>query len=83
MSVIKYYFVNGTVGKKSDEGCFLLKDNRWVVDTNHVIDDHLMGYDPTEPDDSPYRIGCLSIRDKIKEISEEQASQHIDDRSKI
>ena len=47
MSVTKYYLVNGTIGMKSEDGCFLLKDRRWVADTGHVIDDHLMGYDST------------------------------------
>ena len=83
MSVKRYYLINGTLGMKSDEGCFLLKDRRWVPDTDHVIDDYLMGYDPTEPDDSPYKTGCQSIRNEIKEISEEQAVQNINDRSEI
>ena len=39
--------------------------------------DHLVGYDPHEPADSPYMLGNLSIMEKIEEISYEEALERI------
>lgn len=65
------------VGKKEDGGYFLFSNGEWIPDTGNVIMDHLMGYDPSEPEDSPYRIGNLSIMDEIEEISRERAESLI------
>ena len=35
--------------------------------------DHLMGYDPSEPPDSPYAIGSTDVLDEIEEISKAKA----------
>ena len=47
----------------------------WVDDTEHQIQDRLVGFDPSEPPGSPYRIGCLSIMDEISEITKEEAEE--------
>ena len=38
-----------------------------------MVMDHLVGYDPSEPEDSPYRFGSMSILMEMDEISEEKA----------
>ena len=76
-----YYLIrNRIIGKREkDSECFdyLYKDGDWVPDKDCVIMDHLFGYDPYEPDDSPYKIGNLSIMEKIEEISCEEAMERI------
>ena len=76
-----YYLIrNRIIGKReTNSECFsyLYKDGEWVPDKDCVIIDHLFGYDPHEPDDSPYKIGNLSIMEKIKEISYEEAMERI------
>ena len=52
---------------------WLFKDGEWVPDNDFVIMDHLMGYDPSEPPDSPYAIGSTDVLMEMDEISEEQA----------
>lgn len=56
---------------------YLFKSGKWVRDEEHVIMDHLMGFDPSEPEDSPYRIGSTSVFMEIEEISEEEAISSI------
>ena len=36
-----------------------------------------MGYDPSEPDASPYRIGNLDIMEQVGKISREEAEKRI------
>ena len=43
--------------------------------------DHLMGYDPSEPVDSPYAIGNTSIIDEIEEISFDKAMRVINEQT--
>ena len=52
---------------------YLFINGRWIPDEDHVIVDHLVGYDPCEPEDSPYRIGSTSVLLEMEEISEEEA----------
>ena len=75
---IYYFLVRGkVVGKreKRDEYYenFLFKSGKWVEDEKHVISDHLIGFDPSEPEDSPYQIGSTSVMMEMEEISEEEA----------
>ncbi len=35
--------------------------------------DHLVGYDPSEPEDSPYRFGSTDVLMEMDEISKEKA----------
>ena len=51
----KYYLLwNTVVGKSDSNGFFLFEDGQWHSDKDHVIMDHLYGYDPFEPENSPY-----------------------------
>jgi hypothetical protein len=73
--IITYYLIwNRVVGKKDSTGWYLFVDGRWQKDNEHVITDHLYGYDPYEPDDSPYKMFNMSIMDDIQEISSEHAA---------
>lgn len=74
---IYYLIYESVIGKKEDDSFFLFSDGGWIPDGGNVIMDHLMGYDPSEPEGSPYRIGSLSIMDEIEEISSEQAMKLI------
>ena len=56
---------------------YLFKSGKWVVDDEYVIPDHLIGFDPSEPEDSPYRIGSTSVMMEMEEISEEKAISSI------
>ena len=40
-----------------------------------------MGYDPFEPEDSPYAIGSTCVTDGIEEISSAQAKRIISDQT--
>ena len=69
-----YYLICGRlVGRKTGYDCFLFQEGEWQEDRGWVIMDRLMGYDPSEPPDSPDRFGSLSVLDEIEEISYETA----------
>ena len=78
-----YYFRiwNRVIAKrvKRDEyyDDYLFKSGKWVEDDEYVIPDHLIGFDPTEPEDSPYRIGSTSVFMEMEEISEAEAISSI------
>ncbi len=75
-----YYLIrNRTLGKREDGNYFLFKDGNWVPDTKNTILDRLMGYDPNEPDGSPYKTGNMDIMDTIDAITEEQALKLINE----
>ena len=70
-----YYLIHDhLVGKQvKDDGYryhYLFRDGKWAPDEDKVIMDHIMGYDPYEPADSPYAIGSQSIMDEMKDITE-------------
>lgn len=73
-----YYLVRKRMVAKR-EACrnrhndYLFINGRWIPDKDHVIMDHLVGYDPCEPEDSPYRIGSTSVLLEMEEISEKKA----------
>ena len=73
-----YYMVwKTTVAKREEDEVYyydhLFKNGKWVPDNNHVILDHLFGFDPSEPEDSPYRFGSTSVLMEMHEITEEEA----------
>ena len=51
----------------------------WILDTKNIISDALMGFDDSEPEDSPYRIGNTSVMAEIKEIPIQTAQEIISD----
>ena len=70
----RYYLILGRrLGKKDGGKYFILRDGAWAQDDNNEIMDRLMGYDPSEPPESPYGIGSTDVMDEIEEISYEQA----------
>ncbi len=79
---IVYYLIRKRIlGKKEGDNYFLFKDAEWVNDEKNVIRDRLMGYDPFEPEDSPYAIGSTCVTDGIEEISSAQAKRIISDQT--
>ena len=60
-----------TCGKARSDYLFDL--GKWVPDEKSVLMDHLTGYDPFEPEGSPYWDGSLSVMDKVEEITVDQA----------
>ena len=72
---VKFYLLyDHLLGKEEDGKYYLFKDKKWIPDSESVIMDHLVGYDSSEPEDSPYVTGCTSIMDEIQEISYETAT---------
>lgn len=71
---VTYYQIRGLqIGKREDGRDYLLKEGEWVSDEKHVISDHLLGYDPYEPEGSPYAIGNTSIMDEIEVLTADEA----------
>lgn len=76
--VKKYYLINDYLVGKEDSGkYYLYQDGEWRTDDKCEIMDRLLGYDPTEPPDSPYGFGNSSIMNEIRKISEEEAYELI------
>ena len=80
---LRYYLMNdrGIIAKgiSFENWIFDFESRKWVEDTKSIINDALMGYDPSEPEGSPYGIGSTSVMDEIKHISYEIAMQIIGD----
>ena len=75
-----YYYVEcrNLVGRTKDSGFsgeIWTTDEGWIHDSNHEISDRIMGYDPEE--DPGWRIGNSDIMAEIREISRDEALQHI------
>jgi len=75
---ITYYLIwEMTVAKRVKRETYyedyLFREGKWFKDEGHVIMDHLVGYDASEPEDSPYRIGSTSVLMEMDEISEKEA----------
>ncbi len=71
----KYYLIlERTVGKQEENGrYYVFRNGEWQLDVKNEIFERLIGYDPSEPPDSPYGIGNTDILDEIEEISYEKA----------
>ena len=71
-----YYLILDTiVGKKENRRYFLFRNGDWNPDTENMIMDRLVGYDPFEPPGSPYGFGNGSVMDEMVEISSEKAAE--------
>ena len=70
----RYFYIKdeNKYGKREDGVDYIFSDGKWITDSEHLISDRLIGYDPYEDDDSPYKIGNTSIMDQIREISEKE-----------
>jgi len=74
-----YLILNRQLGKEEDGKYYFYTNGNWVLDTKCTILDRLMGFDPSEPADSPYAMGNMDIMDTIEVITEQQALQFIAD----
>lgn len=72
-----YLILNKQLGKKDDGKYYLYTNGSWVPDTKSTILGRLMGFDPSEPADSPYAMGNMDIMDTIEPITEHQAREFI------
>ena len=75
----KFYYIEhlDVVGKGHGFAYQIYKNGHWEQDSASLISDRLIGYDPFEPSDSPYKIGCLSVMREIEEITEQEAMEII------
>lgn len=55
---------------------YLSINKKWVAG-GHELNDARYGYDPSEPEGSPYRFGNHSEMKRIKRISKEEAEEFI------
>ena len=83
ISTTYYLIYDRIIGKSESYGNYrskewLFKDGEWVPDNDFVVMDHLMGYDPSEPPDSPYAIGSTDVLKEMREISEATAFELIE-----
>ncbi len=72
-----YLILNKQLGKEEDGKYYLYTNGSWVADTKSTILGRLMGFDPSEPADSPYAMGNMDIMDTIEVITEQQATEFI------
>lgn len=72
---VYYLLFDCLVGKKDNGRYYLFRDGQWYPDNGYVIMDRLMGYDSSEPDDSPYAMGNGSVMGEIEEISFSKAME--------
>ena len=72
-----YLILNKQLGKEDDGKYYLYTNGNWVPDTKSTILGRLMGFDPSEPADSPYAMGNMDIMDTIDPITEQQAREFI------
>lgn len=69
-----YYLIwERIVGKQEDGKYFIFRNGKWNPDNESIIRDRLVGYDPSEPPDSPYRFGNGSVMAEMDEIPYEKA----------
>ncbi len=79
---VVYYYLNDidALGKSVNWDFFIYSKGSWQKDTDMKIPDRLNGYDPYEPEDSPYGFGSTSVMDTIRQISRKEAVEFIDKR---
>lgn len=72
----RYYLIlDSIVGKEESGSYYLFRNGDWEPDLQSMIRDRLVGFDPSEPTDSPYRFGNGSVMAEIDEIPYEQAME--------
>lgn len=78
---IQYYLVNDTkviCTAHFVSYLYLMKDGIWTEwDYTDSVGDYLHGFDPSEPETSPYRYNNPAISAQIREICEEEVIQRI------
>lgn len=70
-----YYYVrhNGMLAKGCGFKYWIYQDGEWIRDRESIVFGLINGYDPYEPEGSPYAYGSTSVMDSIAEISYEDA----------
>ena len=76
MNNTRYFLIwDRIVGKREGGMDYLFRNGKWETDDEWIIMDRLVGYDLSEPPDSPYRFGNGSILAEMEEISCERAME--------
>lgn len=75
---VSYYLIQDRIIARreingNDSNDYLLRDGKWVEDSDRVIEDHLDGCDPSKPEDFPLRSGTTVIPAEMIEISRKKA----------
>ncbi len=81
---MKYYYIKDMALFAKGEGNrnnFIFSNGKWLPDRENWVSDRIMGYDPYEDDESPYKIGNTSIQNEIEEITEEEFEKRTRDSS--
>ena len=69
-----YYLIwDSVVGKQEEGRYYIFRNGQWEPDTDSIIRDRLVGYDPSEPPGSPYGFGNGSVMAEMDEISYDEA----------
>lgn len=83
--IVKYYLVNDTkliCTAQFDEFLYVIRDGIWAeCDYTDSVGDYLHGFDPSEPETSPFRYNNPAISTQIKEISEKEVIQRIGEKA--
>ena len=78
----RYYLILGCIVGKEDNGDYYIhRQGHWVEDSDYMIMDRLIGYDSSEPPESPYGIGNSDVMDEIEEITCEMAVKYIGEKN--
>ena len=73
---ITYYLIKGRMlGKREDDKDYLYGEEGWIPDVSMEIMKRLYGFDPSEPEDSPYAVGNTDIMEELEEIGCEKAEK--------
>lgn len=78
--IVTYYHIKDLdlLGKEEDYVPYLYKPGKgWVVDNDNILMDRVMGFDDSEPGNSPYKIGNSGTMDLVKEISQKEVDKII------
>ena len=74
----EYYLIRESIAGKYEGGRYYIHDQgRWVPDDRSMIFERLIGFDRSEPSDSPYAVGNPDIIDEIRKISYEELVRFI------
>lgn len=92
---MKYYYISVSSVPGYYSGPFLAKSETgklfgdhylydsllktWVEDQLYVVDDHIIGYDPSE--EPPYRTWNSDIMEEMKEITRDEAIKIMNDKN--
>ena len=69
-----YYWIKdqNRFGKREGSQFYLSQDGKQIPDDEFTFLGKLLGYDKSEPDDSPYKMGSTSVLETITVLTEEE-----------